>query len=188
MIEDHSDDFATSTDDRTERDRQEPGRTTLGRTARLALTLGFGLLAIASIAAGAYFIQKLDRLDGQLDARSDVVRVAERFAVQFNTYEPDSMDDYAESLNSMLTTSARTKFQSVMDETVSAMQEAELKSEGRLLASGVAHVDRDDAKVLVVADAEADSVFGPRQRHFRWEISLDKVDGEWLVDDFAPVQ
>jgi hypothetical protein len=56
-----------------------------------------------------------------------------------------------------------------------------------VLASGVASIDQDSAEVLVVADADVKTVFDTRQRHFRWEISLVKVDGTWLVDDFTPV-
>ena len=52
----------------------------------------------------------------------------------------------------------------------------------------MATLDDDSARVLVVADAAVESVADARQRHFRWEISLVKVDGEWLVDDFAPVE
>ena len=64
---------------------------------------------------------------------------------------------------------------------------AEPLSQGEVLASGVATLDDDSARVLVVADANVKTVFDERQRHFRWEVSLVKVDGEWLVDDFTPV-
>ena len=57
-----------------------------------------------------------------------------------------------------------------------------------MLASGVASVDRDSAQVLVVSDASVKTVFDPNvARHFRWEVSLVKINGKWLVDDFSPV-
>jgi hypothetical protein len=62
-----------------------------------------------------------------------------------------------------------------------------MDSQGKVLASGVATVDQDSARVLVAADADVKTVFDNRQRHFRWEVSLVKVDGRWLVDDFTPV-
>jgi hypothetical protein len=39
----------------------------------------------------------------------------------------------------------------------------------------------------VVADANVKTVFDNRARHFRWDVSLRKVGGRWLVDDFSPV-
>ena len=186
MIEHHDDDLGARRDE-TGPEVSPEKRGLSVRTSRI-LALALALVAAASMTAGVFFYLALDRVDARLDERAAAARVAEQFTVQFNTYQPDSMDSYAESMNALLTTAARTKFESVMEKTVSAMQEAELESEGTVLASAVAHIDRDDATVLVVADAEADSVFGPRQRHFRWEVSLDKVDGEWLVDDFSPVQ
>ena len=57
-----------------------------------------------------------------------------------------------------------------------------------MLASAVASVDSDSAQVLVVSDAERQDRLRPHvARHFRWEVSLVKINGKWLVDDFTPV-
>ena len=40
----------------------------------------------------------------------------------------------------------------------------------------------------MVSDASVKTVFDPNvARHFRWEVSLVKINGSWLVDDFTPV-
>ncbi|HZJ04665.1 MAG TPA: hypothetical protein VFD59_04240 [Nocardioidaceae bacterium] len=164
---------------------QRRGRLSAALKRTIALVLALILVASA-VGVGVLFYLR-GQVESELDERADVARAAEQFVVQFNTYDSGSVDSYVESVNPMLTTSAKTKFATAMEEILSLIEETELKSDGELLASGVAHVDPDDASVLVAVDAAARSLAGPVQRHFRWEIDLNKVDGEWLVDDFNPV-
>ncbi len=145
------------------------------------------LLLLAAVVVMALGFKKLGDVEDDLDARADVVRVAEQFAVSVNNYDSDSVDDYKSSVSGMLSTKFRTEFDKAMDEIVTQVQEAEMDSTGEVLASGVATIDQDSARVLVVADAAVKTVYDERQRHFRWEVSLVKVDGKWLVDDFTPV-
>jgi hypothetical protein len=145
------------------------------------------LLLVAAVAAAIWGRARLSAAEEELEGRADVVRVSESFMVQFNTYDPASVDSYAESVNSLLSTSAKTAFGKEIEDITTLIRETDLQSDGKVHASGVASIDDDSARVLVVADAEASSSAGPVQRHFRWEISLVKVDGEWLVDDFEPV-
>ena len=74
-----------------------------------------------------------------------------------------------------------------MQDVVASVKQAKMSSKGQVLTSAVASVDPDSAKVLVVADAQVKTVFDNLARHFRWEVSLVKLDGKWLVDDFSPV-
>jgi Mce-associated membrane protein len=154
---------------------------------RAAMAAVLVLLLVAAVAVGIWGYTRLSAAEDELEARSAVVRVAESFMVQFNTYDPEGVDEYVESVNELLSTSAKTTFGKQLEDITTLIRETELESEGKVHASGVASLDQDSARVLVVADAEATSASGPVQRHFRWEISLVQVDGEWLVDDFEPV-
>ena len=53
--------------------------------------------------------------------------------------------------------------------------------------SRIASMDGDSAEVLVVADAQRVSSGQEVVRHWRWQISFVKSDGEWLVDAFEEV-
>ena len=120
-------------------------------------------------------------------ARAEVAQAAEQFAVQVNNYDTESIDDYQESVRSLLTTKFAGEFEKAMGDIVTSVNEAQMSSRGKVLTSAVASVDPDSAEVLVVADANVRTVFDTRARHFRWEVSLVKVDGTWLVDNFTPV-
>ena len=163
------------------RDGAGPSRLRTGLAAALALVVVLSLVAVVIL------LDRRGDVESDLDTRRDVVRAAERFTVQVNNYDAKSVDDYKASVGAMLTTKFGDEFDKAMEDIVAQVQEAEMDSEGKVLASGVASVDQDSASVLVVADADVKTVYDTRQRHFRWEIALVKVDGTWLVDDFTPV-
>ena len=145
------------------------------------------LLLVAAVAAGVWGFTRLRSAESELDARADVVRVAEQFTVAVNNYDSASVDNYKSTVGDLLSTKFRAEFEKAMEDIVAQVQQAKMDSEGKVLASGVATIDDDSARVLVVSDATVKTVFDQRERHFRWEISLVKVDGKWLVDDFTPV-
>lgn len=159
----------------------------LSPTLRLVMAVVLGLMLVASAIGGVVLLDKRSQVESSLDVRRDVVRVAERFTVQVNNYDSTSVDDYQASVSTMLSTKFRADFETALEEIVTQVRDAQMNSEGQVLASGVASLDPDSATVLVVADADVKTVFDTRKRHFRWEVSLVKVDGEWLVDNFTPV-
>jgi len=147
------------------------------------------LLLVAAVAVGTWQFVRLSSAEKELDARADVVRVAEQFAVSVNNYDSESLDEYKSSVGELLSTKFRADYDKAMEEIVGQAQQAQMESEGEVLASGVATLDSDSARVLVVSDATVKTALQEEgiQRHFRWEVSLVKVEGKWLVDDFAPV-
>lgn len=159
------------------------------RSVRVMATV-LGLLALlgAIVAVAGWWVQ---REPGQalarLQERGEVTRVAEQFTVRVNNYDSDSVDEYKASVTELLSTKFKTEFDQAMQDIVVQVQEAQMESRGEVLASGVATLDDDSARVLVVANATVKTVFDDRRRHFRWEVALVKVDGRWLVDDFTPV-
>jgi len=145
------------------------------------------VLGTAIAAAGWWVAREPGQALSRIQQRSDVARVAEQFTVRVNNYDSDSVDDYKSSVGQLLSTKFGAEFDKAMEDIVVQVREAEMTSEGEVLASAVAALDDDSARVLVVADAAVKTVFDKRRRHFRWEVSLVKVDGQWLVDDFTPV-
>ncbi len=164
-----------------------------GMSPRLSwgITGVLGLLAVLAAVALVLELAVLRphyqqaRADDQ--ARADVTRVAERFTVQVNNYSVDSLDSYESAITPMLSPKFKGEFDKAMQEILGQVKQSKVTSKGQVLTSAVASVDPDSAQVLVVADANAKSIFGTRVRHFRWEVSLVRIDGKWLVDNYTPV-
>lgn len=123
------------------------------------------------------------------DAQSHAVSAAERFTVQFNTYDSDHLSSYEKSLKSMMSPKFRASFEKAITQVEASIKQGKVKSKGEVLKSAVASQDADSAQVLVVSDANARTIYDPSvARHFRWEISLVKINGRWLVDSYEPVR
>jgi hypothetical protein len=152
------------------------------------------VLALLVLVAGALVVYELvalrpryEEVSAQQQARSDVVRTAERFTAQVNNYSVKSIDGYQSSITPMLSPKFKGEFEKAMQDIVASVKQAKMTSKGQVVASAVSSLDPDSAQVLVVADANVKTVFDTRARHFRWQISLVHLGGKWLVDNFTPV-
>ena len=159
----------------------------LGRRLRMLMAL---VLALVIVVAGVVLAVSYPReraYQAEVANRADVVRVAERFTTEANDYDVSSIDGYQRRIAPLLTTKFRGEFTHAMRDIVASVKKSKMTSTGQVLASAVSGIDQDSATVLVVADAKVTSIYDTRARHFRWKVSLVKVAGRWLVDDFQPV-
>jgi hypothetical protein len=128
-----------------------------------------------------------EQVQADRQAHSAVIRAAERFAVQVNNYDVASIGHYQATITPLLSPKFKGEFAKAMSDIVSSVKQAKMTSKGDVLSSAVASLDPDSAQVLVVSDANVKTVFDTRARHFRWEVSLVRINGRWLVDNFTPV-
>ena len=120
-------------------------------------------------------------------AKHQVVAVAEQFCLRMDAVDGSDLEGYQKRVSALLTTKQKAKFTQEFADFEKLGVEQQLKGTGTVLASGVADMDDDSATVLVVHDSTVKSSTGTTERHYRWTVSLRKVDGKWLVDDFTPV-
>ncbi len=153
------------------------------------------LLPLALAAGGAFSWWHIDAVDAVERRQSDEVAVtqaAERFVETWNTFTPQDVDTYVERVSGLLSTKFRTEFTDAAEDVVRGVEAQQLSSTGEVLVDeagiplvGIASLDESTAHVLVVSDAQR--VAGGQEvlRHWRWQVSLVKVDGQWLVDAFS---
>lgn len=134
--------------------------------------------------------------------RERVMDVASQFMLRVNSYGPDdlaedgTMPDYRERVGELITPAFRADFETQVGTAEQTVAQAQLGRECEVYGVGVSTMDADSATALVAgvftnsypgngrrADERVESEPAP----FRVRISLVKMAGEWLVDDFAPV-
>ncbi|RYU15779.1 hypothetical protein [Nocardioides iriomotensis] len=156
-----------------------------GAAATLAVV---AVVALVALVVQLFTVRPDYTAAEDLDAnRGEVVRTAEQFTLLVNTFDAKNIDAMKSSVTPLLTTKFQDSFEKTADELLTQVSSLNLTSKGEVLQSAVASQDTDSAQVLVVADARAESDLGTRARHFRWQVDLVKVDGQWLVDNFSPV-
>ena len=114
-------------------------------------------------------------------------RGAEQFALRMDDVDGTKFDAYVKGIDSCSPPRRRRRTTQVFDAMEQTYAAAKIKGTGKILLSGVADLDSDSATVLVAHDASRDDHAGQIEHHYRWNVSLVKVDGKWLVDDFNPV-
>jgi predicted metalloprotease len=169
-------------DDRTVPTRHRPGRRGLAVIAAVLF-----VLLVAGIAYAVVMATRVSAFDQEQRDRADAVGVAQQFALKMDNVDGAHMGSYARSIDKLLTTKARTRYQKVFAQVAQAYEQSHLTAHGKVLTAGVGEADSDSATVLVVHDMTAKSDQGTRLHHYRWSVKLVKVDGRWLVDDFSEV-
>lgn len=119
--------------------------------------------------------------------RHAAVALAAQFCLRMDAIDGSDVDGYKKRVAQLLTTKQKAKFTSQFAEFEKVGVDKSLKGEGTILSSGVADIDQDGCAVLVVHDSTVKATSGTTERHYRWTVSLRKVHGSWLVDDFTPV-
>lgn len=157
------------------------------------------MTVLALLAAGLLFLHQRNLTDEPFslsnggrpiptDAeRHKVVAVAEQFSLRMDGVSGDDPDGYVKKVGELLTTKQKAKFTQEFADFQKLGVQKGLQGTGTILASGLADMDDDSATVLVAHDSTVKASDGTTQRHYRWTVTLRKVDGKWLVDDFSPV-
>ena len=187
MTEGHDQDLKERT---TTADGDQP-KSRRGLATVLALLC---LLALAGGIALMFWLQnETDEREATEDDRIAAMQAATRFTEEWNTFRPSTASTYVERVSPLLTSRFRAEFENAAQDVVTGITQGRLLSKGKVLETegvpivGIASIDPDSAKVLVVADAPRVSNGQRIVRHWRWEVSLEKVDGKWLVDKFVEV-
>jgi len=156
------------------------------------------LLAALLVASGCLIWLVANRTGEASDLQSEreqVMNVSEQFALRVGTYGPEMLDDqgqmpeYRASVKEMITAKFATSFEQQVGTAEELVKQAGASRKADVYATGVSAIDDDSAEVLV-AGSVASTFTGQDPQEpspFRWDISLVKVDGKWLVDNFSLV-
>jgi Mce-associated membrane protein len=180
------------------------------RSPRFRLVL-LVVLAIALVAASAWAVvlgTSRHVLPFGADSGSSTVQAdreaamaaTQQFVLRVNTYGPSLLDssgqmpDYRARVKAVITP----KFAVSFDQGVTVAEQS-VKNYGAdrtcaVYATGVEQIDSDSAQVLVAGsfsetlkNKQGKRVSAGEPAPFRLRVSLDKIDGRWLVDDYQTV-
>jgi Mce-associated membrane protein len=173
------------------------------RSAPFRLVL-LAVLAVALVASLAWVAVLKSHRNGSVDdvqaEREAVMSTTQQFVMRVNTYGPSLLDSqgqmptYRSRVESVITP----KFAASFEQTVPVAEQS-VKNYGidrtcAVFSTGVEVIDSDSAQVLVAGsisqtakNRKGKSVPTGEPAPFRLRVSLDKIDGKWLVDDYQPV-
>ena len=148
--------------------------------------------------------------------REQLLTLSRQFATRFNTYDPSMLDDSGHLPDYAAVADLMTpKFAEVFSDNVgyaeATVAQAGVSSIGTVYAVGVASLDGDSAEVLVAGTIELSYPYPEQEgdegddpdddptggtdgeslssgpQRFRYQVSLVKIDGNWLIDDLDDI-
>ena len=162
-------------------------RTSTKSIRLLIATCVVGLLVGAAGLALPHLVGSRDEFASD---RQAVITRASDFAVTFNTYSSDKKPDYQRRVKPLMTSAYYKDFVKITNVMFQVVKDKKQSSgEVKVLSVAVENIDKDSASAIVALDAavrRSDSD-DPVARRFRWQISMRKVQGEWLVNRFDGV-
>jgi Mce-associated membrane protein len=176
---------------------------------RLVLLVVLSFLLVAAVAAVAYLgatrpVPALG-VDGEQDSlqtqRESVMAQAEQFMLRINTYGPDqlsddgTMPDYRKLVEEVITPKFAADFEKNAPLAEATVKQAGLARTAEVFSTGVSAIDSDSATALVAGSITqsypkkpgSDQRVQTEPAPFRVQVSLVKIKGTWLIDDFQPL-
>jgi len=169
---------------------------------RRVLLAGLAVVLVAALGVGLWLLASRQPWQSQADPeqaqREQVMAQTRQFMLRMGTYGPDLLDesgampDYRVLVREVITPKFAASFDDQAGTAEQLVAQADVARQSAVFATGVSDLDPDSATALV-AGTFTDSyvVKGERTPQepvpYRIEVSLVKIDGTWLVDDFTPV-
>lgn len=162
----------------------------------LVAALALAVILVTRIAFG--FVAGGDGTVANQPGREEVMAQTEQFMLRMGAYGPELLDDqgampdYRAGVKEVITPKFAASFDQEAGAAEQLVAQAGVARVPDVFATGVSSLDEDSARTLVAGSfTDTYTVKGktvPQEPiPFRIEVTLVKIDGAWLVDDFNPV-
>lgn len=176
---------STGVDDAVPGDGAAPGVVTRRPWWQYAIPGVLILLLVAGAVIGAVSFTKYRTDQRDVDARQAAVNAAQQFTLRLDNLDYKDLKKYQAQVGELLTTKMKSDFTKNYDQFGQVFQAIQITSKGVVRAAGVQDIDDDSATVLVVHDVDVTSKGCVQPPYKRMKVSLQKIQGKWLVSDFT---
>jgi Mce-associated membrane protein len=155
-----------------------------------AVTLALALVAAAVLTAWMYFsVYKPDHeIDGE--ARQSAIRAASDGTVALLSYSPDSLDKDFATAKSKLTGSFLSYYTQFTEQIVApAAKQKSVRTKAAVVRAALSEIRPESAVVLVFINQTTESKDRPDASFINSavRVTMQKIDGGWLISSFDPV-
>jgi Mce-associated membrane protein len=154
------------------------------------IVLAVALVASAGVAAWLYFNQYRPDQQTDADAAKVALDAASNGTVALLSYSPESLDKDFAAAKSHLTGDFLSYYTQFTEQIVTpAAQQKAVKTTASVVRAAVSEIHPDSAVVLLFVNQNTTSKENPDGAFAvsSVKVSLDKIDGAWLISSFDPV-
>jgi Mce-associated membrane protein len=168
---------------------------------RLVLLGVLTLALIASVVTGAVLFSQRHGGSSTLQAdREAAMATTQQFVLRVNTYGPSLLDSsgqmpqYRARVKAVITPKFAVSFEQGVTVAEQSVKNYGVDRTCAVFATGVEQIDADTAQVLVAGtfsetlmNKKGKRISAGEPAPFRLRVSLDRIDGRWLVDNYQTV-
>lgn len=151
---------------------------------RAALTAVLGLLVVVGLVATGLLARTV--LDDRRRAAGGeaAVAAATQLGVNFTTLDYRTFDRDAQRVLDEATGTFRKEFEAQTSQLKQLVSANKAVSKGKVVQAGLVSHDADDARVLLVVDADVTNTAAttPVARHYRIQVDLSRSGDRWLAN------
>ncbi|WP_416564186.1 hypothetical protein [Nocardia testacea] len=155
----------------------------------LPALIGAAVVLVAALVAVGVFFFLAGNKQEELDRRAAATKAACDFGNNFATYTGDEVDDYLQRLDRSSTGEWKDLVAQIGPDLKTRFAESKVSSSATSVQCGYESGSGDEARVVLIIDqqfttANVPQEQGPGQVKVAADVSMQKVDGTWLVADF----
>jgi Mce-associated membrane protein len=170
-----------------------PGPGTRPRRRPGPVVGGLAALAVAGAAAAAYVAAAGPGADRVVDrdaaGRAAAIAAATQAVTNMTTYDYRTVGADFDRVLRLATGRFATEFRTGSGDLERLITAGKARSKGTVVAAGAASYSPAHAVVLLAVDDTVNNAKVPKEtlRRYRFEVTVDLVDGRWLVSELHPV-
>lgn len=176
---------------RSSADGEEPGPASAGAGVPSWLLVGLGVLA-AGLLVATIWMWTAREDGGDVSAARDAQVAAERAVVPVLSYDYEHLQEDQKAAQALMTGKYREEYDKLFTVLEENAPQTQTKVTASVIASGIVRASEERVQVLVFVDRPTSNKLNAEPVVYKDQVTLSMqlVDGEWLVDDLitSPVQ
>lgn len=178
-----SDDPTTNATTPEHTDEKSPRR---HRNAMLVLVV---VALLAALTAAGWTLRDVTQERESADRDRAVLAAGREAAVAFTSYDYRHIDEDLDRVTGKSTGEFRDQFTKALGALTAAIKKARGVSTGEVTHAGIVRISNTSAVIIAAVDAQITNkdTKGPSMRRYRLQITLNRVDEDWLIANIEPV-
>ena len=162
----------------------------VGRSRRRTIVSAvLAAVVVAAAAVFALYLQKASDLHAATQQRESALSAARQTAVNFTSYDYRHLDADYKLVRDAATGSFKADFDQQSKVLAQLIKKSKAVAKGQVVDAAVVTSSSNNASVLVAVDDTITNSNAPKGvvKHYRLQIDLTKVGGQWRVANVKPV-
>lgn len=154
-----------------------------------AVRLVMVVVVLAALGSAGWTLRSVQNERHHQDRDRVALAAAREAAAAFTSYDYRHIDEDLDRVAGQSTGEFRDQFTKALGALTAAIKKARGVSTGEVTQAGIVRISNTSAVIIASVDAQITNkdTKGPAMRRYRLQITLNRVDEDWLIANIEPV-